>query len=186
MKSNNFKLKSAAPGKKSKTFIIIVLGVILLAGAAIGGIKYKRHSDALTAQKFRAEEVKKNDSKATNTNSGKSRVTPPGIDSRNNEDIPINQSLSVNISSLGQEGSVINSTATASGVNSEGTCLFSFSSTDSKPVVKQVVSSKQDGSQNCSVSIPRVEFDKRGSWNLLVTFYSDNTKTSATRNIILE
>ncbi|MFO0971614.1 MAG: hypothetical protein U0520_04705 [Candidatus Saccharimonadales bacterium] len=185
MASNNFKLGSSKQRRRKRYFVIPLI-LLLIAGVSFAGLHYQKRFDRETAQKAQSEEIAKNDSSATKAKDGKTQEPSPGIDNPNVDEIPESNLLSVTITSLTQEGAFIEASATIQGSDTQGTCVFSFTSTDSKPVVKQIVSSESSGKQSCAVSVPRVEFDKRGDWSLLLTLYCEGNKTSASQAIMLE
>jgi hypothetical protein len=103
--------------------------------------------------------------------------------SATSQDIPSSSTLGIAIDSFGQASGIVTSKATVAGAASSGSCVFSFTTTDGKPVVKEVASTQSGSMQACTVAVSEVEFDKIGSWNLAVTFYKDNTKTTATQDV---
>ncbi len=188
MTSTNFKLGSQRKRRHKRGFVTLAAFLLLMGVAVISVVTVQngRRIERNSSQKDQQKEVAKATEKSTSLTDGKDQSLSPGIDRPDTENIPQSQSLALNITSLNQVDSQVNAVAIVKGARAPGTCLFSFSSTDSKPVVKQVVSSEQPGNQSCSVTIPRVEFDKRGNWQLLLSFYSDGSKTTASQVIILE
>lgn len=96
------------------------------------------------------------------------------------EQVPESTSISVDSIDFNQSSGFVNSSAIVSGSSQEGTCVFSFTTTDGRPVVKE-----SKGSSTCSVKISEVEFDKIGEWDLSVTFYSQNSKAAASRKVMI-
>lgn len=96
------------------------------------------------------------------------------------DDIPVNPALAITNIGFSHSEGFINASAEVTGATQEGVCVFSFETNEGRPVVVQA-----NGSTDCTVKIPEVEFDKIGAWNLTVTFYQDNQKTSLSKEVVV-
>lgn len=166
--------------------IILLVAILLIAGAlgAYTWIKNSNQADRLAEEKIKSEaqteSAKKNivnNSKAGSTDTSKDL----GSNVTTTDQIPVSSNLSVTITNFQQVNSLINSSASISGNSSEGTCVFTYSTPGSKPVVDQV-SSK---SSVCSSIIPEVQFSKLGSWNLNIVFYLNDGKAEGNKNVTI-
>ena len=99
------------------------------------------------------------------------------------DQVPISSQLSVSQLDFLQNNGRVAATATVNSTSSTGECVFSFTIPEGRPVVKQVTSATESDKQRCGVSIPEVEFDKLGQWEMVVTFYQGGTKGSASRSV---
>lgn len=103
---------------------------------------------------------------------------PANPTTQTTEQVPTNASATVVISSISQSNGQVSTSATTSG---DGSCVFLFTSPDSRPVSRQVnVSGK-----TCSTVIAETEFDKIGPWQLTVTYYSGGEKVNATQDVTI-
>lgn len=175
-----FKLGST-PHKTTKKLPYVLVGVLVVLVLASGIYWFMIRKDSTnsedrnandpTVQSAKELDADNSDPKATN-NSTPSNTTA--------DDVPVSTDLAVTEVNANQADGFVNASAQISGGSQEGTCVFSFETTDGRPVVKQSA-----GTTNCSIRIAEVEFDKLGEWNLTVTFYSQNTKASAGRKVTI-
>lgn len=162
---------------------LLLAGTVLVIFLAVGGyLVYKRSQHP---------EADKNAVDPTNTSA---KATAPELSGTQNDDgtpldatsdqIPANPDLSLQITELNQQNNTVTARAVITSSGS-GNCVFSFATPEGRPVVKQVASQTANGSQGCSVSIPEVEFDKLGEWELTVSFYYNNAKAEASRKVMI-
>ena len=86
----------------------------------------------------------------------------------------------IQIRSASQSGGTPSVFAPTPQVGGAGKCVFTFSNSEDRPVVREV---EGDGS-TCQASIPSVEFSKIGVWNLNISYYRGQTKIVGTdRNV---
>lgn len=178
MKNSNFQLRQSAKKPRSKK--LLALAAILLIVLLVGAFFTYRHftkpvvdlnATDPTNTSAKTEATEKSTSK--NTDSTPSNITA--------QEVPTSQNLAVTISNNSQVNGIVTSKADITGASGNGSCVFTFSTTDSRPVVEQTTSS--NGS--CEVAISEVRFDKIGDWNLDVTFFQNNTKASATKQVTI-
>ena len=178
MKNSNFRLRQNTKESRSKKVIIsaIVLFIILLASSVFAYKYFTKPETDKNADDPTITSAK--DLQAEKPNNQKSDSTPSGVTA---QEVPISQNLSVNISNFNQADGMVTSKAGITGSNTDGNCVFTFSSNDSRPVVEQTSSNKG----SCAINISEVRFDKIGVWNLDVTFFQNNTKASATKQVTI-
>lgn len=104
---------------------------------------------------------------------------PQNSDTTTTEAVPTGDDISITIDSLGQSNGVVAAKATAT---QDGTCVFTFSTPNDKPVTRQV----DTANKICSVSISQNEFSYLGQWQLVVTFYKDGKKSEAKQNVTIQ
>mgnify|MGYP006929490667 CR=1 FL=1 len=181
MKRTSFKLNQ--PLKRSRKKPLIVLGVLFAILLGIG---------CWALYKYTREPVADPNASDTTIITAKDEVESkpdnPSVDdgissNSTSEQISQNPNLSLSITDFNQSGGMVRSSASISGTTSPGNCVFTYTTTDSRPVVEQVSSTSQAGSQICSATISEVQFDKVGNWGLNVTFFQNNSKVSATRQV---
>lgn len=183
--SPTFKLGTNSQSKRKKWVILVLSAIILLlivAGAYYGVTKSR--PSGINKQ---TESTIENDNKAANDAQTK-EGTPEKDSAASNEvkDIPASQDMKFSAFVFRQESGAVTVTAPVNGARTAGTCVFTFTSKDSRPVVRQVSSAPKDTSQECMISIPEVEFDKIGGWQIEALFYTPENKTSSSQNVIIK
>ncbi len=180
------------PRKISRKKILwVVVGlIILVALLGYGVYSYMGQENDPKPSSPSSKNKKNNEKKEDSQKSQKdSTSTSPGLPensaTQTPQSIPQSASTSVDINDFSQANGKVQAGAVISGTTAHGTCIFTFTTDGSKPVVRQVTSTGSDGPQSCSVSIPEVEFSKLGHWNLNVTFYTNNTRSEANRDVII-
>jgi len=156
---------------------IIVLCIVLIGIIAAGFIIYSfsNYHDAApqTSNQQRAEDIKNSvPEKDSDTNSSGLPVNNDGT----SDNVPVDETMSVSISSFSQSNGLVKASAATSVT---GTCVFQYTTPDDKPVVDQQPSINNA----CSSSISEVSFSKLGSWQLKVTLYSDGKKIEDTKDV---
>jgi hypothetical protein len=186
-KNKNNKTSFSKVKRKGRLKWLLLL-VVLMGTLTGGAVWYKVHRDrqktmasveADNAEKQEAEDLKKAIIAENNTDNSGSQPT-------NNEDplkggsgeqqpavAPSTGTATMGEISFNQAGGVIKASLPISGV-SGGTCKFSFTVTDERPVIKDVAF----GSGACLVEVPEVEFSFLGEWDLTVS-YGGQTKTKS-------
>lgn len=168
--------------KKQKNLLLFTVSAILLL--SVGAYLLLQN----TPNQQKSTKLESEDSKSTSTDtphsdpSNKASSNPsPDVDSQKTSDeIPMSTSNSVNISQLYQSDDSVSYSATVTG-SQTGKCSALFTNPIGKPVTR--VSEATDGT--CKATIPVQEFDALGEWELKLTFYSDNTQSTATKNLII-
>ena len=165
--------------KRSKKLLIVAgLLLLIIAAGATYWFVFRDNSapvdenatdPTLTSAKEEAAEVTET---KTNDSNNSQTVTA--------DQVPSSPSLSISGLTTSQSGGYVTAEATIGGATQSGSCVFTFTATDSRPVVKQ-----SSGTTSCSTRIAEVEFDKVGTWNLEVSFFQNNTKASASQNVTI-
>lgn len=167
---------------RRKLFLLLVTTVVVII-TVLSLVWYQNYR----SNKDREAQIKTQDEAQTGSaknnsldTSGKETQTPPSDSTT--EEVENNTTASIIIDSFSQEDHLIKVSAHGTNTTSAGPCVFQFSATDSRPVVKQVAASNGV----CTVSIAETEFDKIGSWTLKVTYYVNDSKTEATRDVTIQ
>ncbi|HMS31034.1 MAG TPA: hypothetical protein PJ984_01425 [Candidatus Saccharibacteria bacterium] len=177
MKNSTFKLrqKYEKPGhRRLFIFIGIFLAVLVLASYVGYGYLRPEEVDKNIADPTLVSE-KTRDSSASNQPESKSNQKTSTVTS---QQVPVSQTITLSDAAFNQANGSVTSSVLVDGVSETGKCVFTFTATDSKPVVEESTSVSEDGMQKCSTSIQEVRFDKIGIWSLDVTFFQDNQKAS--------
>lgn len=190
MKQKNFKLKqSQRPNRKR--ILIAIISIVIVLGLSWGSYAFIRNrNDVKKRQQQQAldesqtESAKKTVEKSSNSTSSDN---DKGVSrsAQTSEQVPVNTSLTTIIDNFSQLNGVVNASARITGTNTSGTCVFSFTNPDDKPVVPEVKSSSSGNAQVCSVSIGESSFSKLGTWNLTVTFYQNDQKAQANQSVTI-
>lgn len=173
MKNTSFKLNST-PQKSKKPILIAIALVLLLVGAGIGYVLVQRSNQQKESSTSSDETSSQNKADPTDDT-----TEPKDVSTSTSEQIPVSETVSVSITNAAQQDATVNATAAVKGASTNGTCVFLFTSPDSRPVTRQV----DNVTTSCSTSVPAVEFDKIGDWNLKVTYYNNNSRTEAQKNV---
>jgi len=163
--------------------LLLVILVLILAGG-LGYLYYSRSRDNQRAadQKARDEaQTSSAKSSSTEESAGPKSGGDAKSSSTTTDQVPTTSDGKITIDSFSQANGMVNASATAIG-SAAGTCVFTFTTADSKPVT---ASSSSGSNQTCSTSISEVEFNKVGSWNLNVTFYVNGGKIEASREVTI-
>lgn len=168
--------KNYSNQNKRKTLTVIVLVIIILIGAVTGFyFMFKKDvSDDIndssdkeyTIQQYTDETSKfnsdaKNNDKLTNE---QTTTIPDKTD----------ESAKLSISDISSDENSV--TITANAINIMPTrCSFTFTSSDSRPVVRDVPAQ----SQTCGpITVSYLDFDKPGSWTVSITAYNPGSRTT--------
>lgn len=185
MSSPNFKLKS--PMRRSRRPLIALLILAIALALGLGSYMFIQNRDSENAQiEQKARDEAQNGSakkdlqdKDRNDDNTKSKNLPDNSISTTTDKIPASEELSTAITSVSQKDGSVYSEAITTGATAEGTCVFTYTTPDERPVLEQVTSS----GKICKSSIPEVQFSKLGTWNLQVLFYLNNVKSEANKNV---
>lgn len=169
-------MKTSQKKHTPKFIIFSLVGIVLIALALYGVWRYRQAQIETQQQAInqsgRAEEVKQ-DAPTVTENSNTSQQQ--GLTS---EQIPVSTAATVTIASFSQEDGVVRASAQVSG---EGTCVFQYTTDGDKPVVQEAAVS----AKSCSSERPEVEFSKIGTWSLKVTYYVNNERAEAVRDVTI-
>ncbi len=112
-----------------------------------------------------------------------SQTTTPGVDSsKSTSEIPSTSTLKATVDSLTQQNGVVTASVSLSDPSSSaGTCSFTFTKDQAKPVVRSVVASNLQ----CATSIPELEFSSIGQWVLTVRYFNNDAQASAQQEITI-
>lgn len=188
MSRTYYKHNVTASGSRRKVLPIIlaVLVLSILAGGTYLYVHHRNNQAAVQKQKAQDEAQTNSAKKSVGSKVSTSKTgSASGNSDKTSDQIPTSTNLTATISLFSQADHMVNAAATIN-TSQAGTCVISFTTDGSKPVSKTVDSTNTGNSQQCSVSINEVEFDKLGTWNLSIIFYtSDNTKVEASREVTI-
>jgi len=181
MKSPEFKLRSR-PKNNNRIWVIvgvsIAVAILLILSFILITQRHKRDGRDDTVQ---TESAKDKVANLKNNTEGNNLGLPSNSETTTSDQVPISENITVSITEINQTSGTVSTSASIQGIQSDGTCVFTYTS-DDKPVVRQVTSSNQ----RCSTSIPEVEFTKIGNWNLNVTFYNDSQKAETDQSVTIQ
>lgn len=169
--------------------LVIVIAICVLAALAYGlrvwpfaksGDTQKQREDSTTKS---AKEKVASDKKNTKSGSksGGSASSPVSPDNQTPGAVPTNPSIGLSLADFRQANGIVYSTVQIQNSASSGTCVFNYTTPESRPVVQEVIST----SSQCVSNIPEVQFDKTGSWKLHVIFYTQNTKAELLNDVTI-
>lgn len=179
---STFKLGQHRPKNSRRVPMLVLSSVILLVVA--GTLYWFVIRDTAPLVDQNANDPT-NESAKTALNQSKTQGYSSGSPTTTSEEVPVDRAASVKITNAIQSGTQVNASATISGAPDQGTCVFLFSAPEAKPVTKETTSAGRD-EQSCDISVPTVEFDLLGQWDLTVTFFRDNTKASASTELTIQ
>lgn len=181
MNKSSFILNQSTPRSRSRRRVILLIVSIVLLLLAVGLLLvfYNPKNDPVDSSAEDPTITSAKDTPSTTgsakTNSGQGGVTT-------SDQVPENSQISVGELTFQQNNGIVSASSVVNS-SSTGDCVFSFTTTDGRPVVKQTVSTATADYQSCNITIPEVEFDKIGVWEMNVTFYMDGSKSSAVKNV---
>ncbi len=172
--------KSSGPKR-----LVIIIALIILVLLFVGGYVYHKNIQRNNITKDTAQITsaktqimnQDNDSSAEQANPTK---TNSQVSDKTSDQVPTTTTSSIKIASVNQSGGQVTVNAEITGDNG-GKCVFSFTTPDDKPVIKEIVASDN----KCNISIPEVEFTKIGDWNLAVTYYVNDKKVEVSQNVTI-
>lgn len=172
-----------------KTLFTVALVAVALALFSIYALEKSRVTDFIKDPFYKPSaselEQRKIDAanKTDNSLAGKDDIADKtdGVDSsKDTSQIPISENYSITIKSVTQTSGTVSITAAiADHISTSGTCSFTFTKVNVKPVVRTAV---VDDS-TCSSDIPELEFTSTGRWNLEARLFSDNKQAVDTREV---
>lgn len=188
MKSKKFVLKSAPKSRKLLVLVAVLALVLVTSVSGLIYIKARQNKSNLAEQKAK-DEAQTESSKDTSVKQGSDKNTtgtnlPTNSTNIAPSDVPTSTKLEVAINAVTQQAGKVEASATISGANNSGTCVFTFTIAEERPVIRQV-SSNFVNPHTCSMTASEVEFSKVGVWNLKVIYYLNNTKAEATKNVTI-
>lgn len=171
------KIKNQKKSKKA-LFISLAVLIIILAGIATYVLLTKKNPQTETSTNNVVNTAQ--DSNNTDSSSDSYKETPTTDDSTTTSDnIPASTAGSLKITKLVQEGDYISALAVATDFQSTQ-CVYTFTSENSKPVVRQTTGSCTE------VTIPAGEFDKIGTYTLTVVVYDGTNKLTESKDIYVQ
>lgn len=185
-KHTTFKLNSVQKKSRKKRFILLLVTAVFLTGAIGTYVIFANKKDTLTSpQNIISRE---NDAKSSNDRSSKEDSIKNPLESTDPEKLPVSKKLSFSEITSDQQNGLVTVSASISGTDTDtdtqGYCTFSFSAPESRPVVRRV--NRSGNPAVCSSSIPEVEFDRLGTWNVDVTFYTSDNKITSSKEIVIQ
>lgn len=186
MQSINSSKKSFA-GKK--VVFIALAALLVLAGALY--YTETRHITSFIIKKPSAEtmtqqqkEVATKSDPTTSPSTAKTDAQPaPGVSqSQTTTEVPVSKTMSVTITTLNETNNTVNITATITNPAQSGVCTMTFTKAGAKPVTQTVSTT----TNTCSASIPALQFDMIGDWQVTVNYFANNTQATTTGTITIK
>ncbi|MCK9540299.1 hypothetical protein [Dokdonella sp.] len=177
--------------KNKSKIIIITLLILVVITAIIFALEKTRTTNfikdpfyapsAAELEQQRIDRVNLNDKSLGNK--GDIKNAQDGVDtSKDTSQIPIAHSFTISIDKITQQDGAVKVTANTSDSSSnEGTCSFTFTKENMKPVVRTSLHK----SGVCSVEIPELEFTATGIWNLDTRYFTDNQQATDKREVTI-
>lgn len=161
-----------------KVIILSIIGALLVVAGASAYFMATRPNDSVqkSHDKANSSDTQNPQSKANLPSSDNTSGVDPN---KSTSEIPVKQDASLTITSLQQSGGSVSYAATFAGIDGGGTCSAQFTATGAKPVTRTT----QPSGQECSASIPEMEFTQLGEWTLTVRYYNSSTQVTATQAI---
>lgn len=168
--------------KTRKKRLLIIAVIIVAVALSLAGFLYWRSQAPPTSDykpKYQLSSESDNkisektnpDDKSSSSNSSSNT----GL-SQTSEEVAVSPSGSVSIVDLSQESGFVNVLARTSGF-SPIKCVYQFESEGARPVIRET-------NPSCNgISIPQVEFEKIGTYNLTVTVYDSSSKISTSKDV---
>lgn len=163
--------------RRRKRFLLLIITVVLLTMLLLTGywlFFHKRNTISPPDFPNPIEKTNPAGDKSTIKDNG-TPVPNQNVMKQTGENNPV-LPVKVQVSDVYQQNDQLRARAAITAPTG-GTCNFTFSSVDAKPVVRDVKSVGSAGPQACSVNIPNAEFNKLGTWRLVVTFTGTNGAT---------
>ncbi len=178
--------------RSKKKIIYIALAVIVVLAASLFVLEKTRTTNFLTnpfykKSAFEVEQQKKdqaNKNDPTIGNKGTAEGSSQGFDAtKNTSQIPDTDEFTITLDSFKQaNGAVVVSAGIKDTISTEqGTCSFTFTREQVKPVAKSASASESA----CSTSIPELEFSAVGEWILEIRYFNSNKQASANQKVTI-
>lgn len=156
------------------TYVIVAV-VFLIIGALVGFYIPNKPDESINPEKSSQTSTQEDQNAAKGPTNSQSGGTT--------DSIPVNNSLSANITTLEQSGENIKLEATVANSPKSGTCIVTFENPNDKPAVRSFESTEKGGAQICDALIPTLEFSYIGTWNVTFRFITEGTQVTANGKI---
>jgi len=170
-------MRTPKPSSRKKyIYLVPIIAVIVIAAVIylVFALNKPKQNTPTTTNTPTSGSVNAN--KTTNT---PSEGLPADTSTTTSDQVPVNNSLAVSITSFTQTGGTVTAVAKSSG---SGTCVFTYKPADNgKPVTQQVTVTDN----TCSTNIPEGEFTYLGNWTLSVTYYNNSQKIDTQKNVTI-
>ena len=171
--------------KSSNKKYVIIAAILLCAIVTLVAVAYQSKSWPFSQDQSTSknQESDMNEAKSDSVSSNSSK--PDTDKDTAEENTPINKpgpSPTLTVSDFRQSNGIVYATTQITQSSNSGSCVFTYTAKDSKPVVQEVVSTNTQ----CVSSIPEVQFDKVGNWNLKVSFNAQNTKLEVSKDVTIK
>jgi hypothetical protein len=101
--------------------------------------------------------------------------------------VPVDTTFSASITQLNETNGQVNATATIQHSPTPGTCVFTFSTPNDRPVVDQVTATVKDDVATCGpITISADEFSYLGKWTLSLHYYVGDQQAEAQSTITIQ
>lgn len=188
------KIKNKKPTLNKKSILIIIGAIVLVGAIAAAGYFYTTRNQAHTQNNPEPIDTAKTEKPVTyprqddthpaDTGPTHAKAQPgskPGTNSASGDGAdaapaPANGVASVTMASYSQKNHQVTTVVSLTGHSTSSTCTFTFSQTNTKPVIRQV----QASGNTCTATAPEVEFSAVGLWRLHVSLNNGATKLAET------
>lgn len=182
MQTTNFKLKTAAGPRRKRLLFFVIVVVLLSSGAGTYLLMKNRSAENARIEQKARDEAQTNSAKsALQDTDARGRNLPDDSTEKTTDDIATSETLSLKITETSQSDGIVRASTSITGASADGTCVFTYSTQDERPVIQQVASANGI----CLSSVSEVQFAKLGSWNLSVIFYISNSKSEVSQNVTI-
>ena len=159
----------------NKRTIIVLTLLALLIVAGVAAYYFVKNQDPTKNYKPMYDTSTSKDSTQTDNDSVKDNPSQSNLPTTS-EEVPSATEGSIKIVQLNQADGYINAKAETANFSTQ-TCVYQFSSEGARPITREL-----EG--NCAgISIPQAEFEKIGTYTLVVTAYGSDKKISSTQTL---
>lgn len=180
MRKTHFNIsQSNASKRRGSKFLMsaLILAVLLIGAAGYFWVNSRSNDEPKSTDDIR--DTSKQPGAEGDTGNTESKITESAV-AQPPDSIDSTASLEIIEKSSGANG--VRVTARATGIT-PARCQFSFSSPESRPVVKETAAK---GVTCGPLEIAAVEFDKIGEWNISVTAYNSEQRVVAEGTLIVQ
>lgn len=190
--SKKYTRNKTTPARPQKLVTLCVIAFALLCAAYV-------LLPRLWASQQQSKPASGNTNNTPSTSLEKSNIEPPknSTDKSNSnatpdqslspDQIPVSQSLSISSIDVKQVGGTVNFQAKVVGVKEAGRCVITFSNSNDRPVVRQVVATQNSDTATCGpLAIPSSEFSFLGVWKAALDYYEDGKRATDQREVTIQ
>jgi hypothetical protein len=171
--------------KNKKKKIIIISGLLITLVLCIGAYAlYKNSNDTFNTEKpIRSQDEINN---PYDQSALKENLPEKSVEEIQNPNPPkIDPTYAIRISDFSQANGVVSIRSVVDAPN-KGTCTYTLSTIDAKPVIREALNTGSDGPKYCNIEIPEVEFAKIGVWKLTIGFTSTGKTNEVSQDVTIK